>query len=93
MDTQQSPQGNTKDLKASGMAGSISDKIRTGIDQVESKIGDTQFREQLDKAKSKVQAGYQTALGYVKENPLYAVLGAAALGFVVAGIFRSSSEE
>ncbi len=104
METQQSQYGTTKDPKTSSMSssmsgntgvssGSITDKVKTGIDQLESKLSDIPIREQLNQVKSKAQDAYQASLGFVKANPMSAVLGAAALGFVAAAFFRRGTEE
>ena len=75
-------------------AGSLTDKIRSGVEQVQSTLtSNPQVKEQLNLAKTKAQDAYKMGENFVKANPLSAVLGAAALGFVAAALFRGVISE
>lgn len=75
-------------------AGTLTDKIRSGVESVQSTLtGNTQVKEQLNLVKSKAQDAYKLGENFVKANPLSAVLGAAALGFVAAALFRGVISE
>jgi ElaB/YqjD/DUF883 family membrane-anchored ribosome-binding protein len=74
--------------------GSITDKIRSGVEQVQSTLkGNVELNKQFNQVKSKAQEAYHVGINFVKANPLSAILGAAAVGFVAAAVFRSGTTE